>query len=827
MYLIKGIIVFITVLFITKGIGQSYNSFVKTPKEYAILRTNIAPHIDGLQNDVIWKTAFATDSFIQYEPKPFQCASLDSKVKLCYDDNAIYVYAHLYDTPSKIRKELSSRDAVQFSNSDYFTISFDTYNDDQNGTRFIIGANGVQSDSKIFNNYSDFNWNGVWESKVKIVEDGWIAELKIPYYNLRFPKKEKQIWGLQCARYINRLGETDTWTPLDPKINGHVNQWGNMTGLEKINPPIRIHLSPYFAANYQQNETETNQGIKTNEHSKSISGGLDMKVGLNESFTIDATLIPNFGQVKSDNKRLNTTPFEIYYEENRPFFTEGTDLFNKGDIFYSRRIGSEPNKKNNVYESLSSSEVLEANPNETQLYNATKFSGRTNHKLGIGILNAIVAPTYARIRDTLSNHSRTFQTSALTNYNVAVIDQILKNNSSISCINTSTWRNQNERNANVTALLLNFKDKKNKYEWSTMGRMSHVFTPNQKKHSGYTADWSLNKISGNWVWSISQALKDKRWDPSDLGFSQQNNYLQENVNINYNQYEPKKIFQQTNYWLGVNYISRLEPFSYQNVNFNAGFWGKLKNQMTFNYWFNLSPKSIDYFEARQEGKQFKYPLNYNAGINFQLDPRKKMSSAFFIYLIQIPKWKNSYYEFSISPIYKINSHLNLSLNTSFGYGNNEYGYNFTKSDGSFGKRNTQTLNNSIYIAINFTPKSNLTFGTRHYWSKIWYYSFYKLNDDGSLNIDPEYKHNADLSQNYFNLDCIYTWEFAPGSFLNLIWKNSLNRYQESNDIIKSENYIDNVKGTFSSPQHNAITLKLIYFIDYNQARKAFNKKHYK
>ena len=199
----------------------------------------------------------------------------------------------------------------------------------------------------------------------------------------------------------------------------------------------------------------------------------------------------------------------------------------------------------------------------------------------------------------------------------------------------------------------------------------------------------------------------------------------------------------------------------------------------------------------------------------------------FIYLLQIPKWKNSYCEFGIGPIYKVNSHININLNTNLGIGSNEFGYNFTIGDGSFGKRNTQTLNNSIYLAINFTPKNNLTFGARHYWSKIWYDSFYKLNENGSLNIDSEYNQNADLSQNYFNLDCIYTWEFAPGSFLNLIWKNNLNHYQESNDMIKSQNYFDNIKGTFSSPQHNAFTLKLIYFIDYNQARKVLLKKNLK
>ena len=170
-----------------------------------------------------------------------------------------------------------------------------------------------------------------------------------------------------------------------------------------------------------------------------------MKYGINERFTLDATLIPDFGQVISDNVINNISPFEIQFRENRPFFTEGTELFNKADIFYSRRVGREPTGYQDVIDSvdggpLTNYDILK-NPNLTRLYNAIKFSGRTSGNLGIGVFNAVARSERAKIRNIQSGEDSSITTEELTNYNVFVLDQVLKNRSHITLTNTNVIRN--------------------------------------------------------------------------------------------------------------------------------------------------------------------------------------------------------------------------------------------------------------------------------------------------------------------------------------------------------------------------------------------------
>src|SRR6185295_13570210 len=120
-----------------------------------------------------------------------------------------------------------------------------------------------------------------------------------------------------------------------------------------------------------------------------VNGGMDVKYGINQAFTLDMTLIPDFGQVQSDNRVLNLTPFEVKYNENRPFFTEGTELFSKGNLFYPRRIGIDPVLLHSASGYMTPDETIIKNPSESKLINATKISGRTGKGLGIAVLNAI------------------------------------------------------------------------------------------------------------------------------------------------------------------------------------------------------------------------------------------------------------------------------------------------------------------------------------------------------------------------------------------------------------------------------------------------------
>jgi hypothetical protein len=196
---------------------------------------------------------------------------------------------------------------------------------------------------------------------------------------------------------------------------GFLTQEGIWKGVSHIKPPLRLQFSPYFSV--YANHYPYNLPDQKNWTGQ-VNGGLDVKYGINQAFTLDATLIPDFGQVQSDNLVLNLTPFEVKYNEYRNFFTEGTELFSKGNLFYSRRIGGSPIHEYDVYNNLDSNETVIKNPTESKLINATKISGRTQNGLGIGFLNAITKPQYATIENTATKEERQELTDPLTNYNV-------------------------------------------------------------------------------------------------------------------------------------------------------------------------------------------------------------------------------------------------------------------------------------------------------------------------------------------------------------------------------------------------------------------------
>jgi len=317
--------------------------FTQTRNLFAV-KTTTPPKIDGSLDDLAWSTAPVASDFIQNFPKAGEVASVRSEVKILYDNTAIYIGAMLFDDPSLIRRQLTARDDEQQSDVDYFSIFFDTYHDNQNGFQFLVTSANVQTDARLspnfvgdFGSYGDKTWNAVWESQTKITDKGWIVEMRIPYFSLRFSKKEIQDWGLQLMRFTRRNNERSTWNFIDPNVNGFVNQFGSFTGLKDIQPPLRLSFSPYLSTGV--NISPVGDRNKT-EWLK--SGGLDLKYGISEGFTLDATIIPDFGQVVSDNVVNNLTPYEIKFDENRQFFTEGTELFNKAGLFYSRRVGERP-----------------------------------------------------------------------------------------------------------------------------------------------------------------------------------------------------------------------------------------------------------------------------------------------------------------------------------------------------------------------------------------------------------------------------------------------------------------------------------------------------
>ena len=340
-------------------------SYKKADRNYTAVRMVNEVTIDGTLNEIAWNDAEIATGFISLEPVPGLAAIQPTEVKIIYDDEAIYIGAFMHEvSKDSILRELTERDDI--GNSDYFGIAFDTYKDNINGFLFMITPAGTQVDARMTTFGEDDNWNAVWYSETTLTDSGWVAEIKIPYSAIRFPKKEIQDWNINMFREIRRVRQQVFWNELDPTVDGFLTQSGNMHGVRDIDPPLRLAFIPYVAFGYQNN---SGGGIEAT-NSYTYSGGMDLKYGINDAFTLDMTLIPDFSQAQSDNTILNLTQFEVRYDENRQFFTEGTELFDKADLIYWRRVGGVPLLHFSVEDSLNDGDELVENPEITHLYNA-------------------------------------------------------------------------------------------------------------------------------------------------------------------------------------------------------------------------------------------------------------------------------------------------------------------------------------------------------------------------------------------------------------------------------------------------------------------------
>lgn len=797
-------------------------------KTLDVNKTSRPPKLDGNLNDEAWQNVSAATGFIKNFPDYGKPATQESFVKVIYTDEAIYIGAYLHDDPKLIRRQLTQRDKEQFQDADYFGLAFDTYNDKQNAFQFIVTSANVQSDIRISatntesadgesNGGFDYNWDAVWDSRTAIVADGWIAEIKIPYSAIRFSKEDVQKWGVNFLRYIRRLNETSYWNSVNPKENGFVNQFGELKGLEHIKPPLRLSFLPYISTGYRT--VPSNEGTINNFLH---NGGMDVKYGINESFTMDMTLVPDFGQVQSDNIILNLSPFEQQFTENRPFFTEGTELFNKAGIFYSRRIGSTPGGYYNALQlAADSGYTIKKNPTVTQLYNATKFSGRTQNGLGIGIFNAVTAPMHAEFEDQ-NGKVISVETEPLTNYNVFVLDQSLKNRSFITFTNTNVIRNGRAADGNVSALDLSLFNKKNSYNFQAQGAVSYI--NGNDSHNGFRTYTSFGKVSGKWQWQVSDLINSKRFDPNDLGILFRSNEMINNATITYQQFTPNKTFNYRNYQVSIDYINRLLPFSYSSVEITSNFLHVFKNfwdvsVLTFSHPF----EDNDYYNLRTPGRVLKtVPFGY-AGIRGSTDSRKKVFVNYAAgYANLSPQKDDPYYNFTLGARYRFNPKFSLSVEGDRELDKGNIGWAFNDpvtAEPIVGLRSVTQYSTLLNGTYNFKARMNLTMRLRHYWSKVHYNKFYTVDIEGIRN-ETEFTDGLNENFNAFNIDMFFTWDFRLGSRLIVAWKNALGPDAYINGASYNK-YGGNFMQVFTVPHSNEISIKFVYYID---GQNFFKKK---
>ena len=784
-------------------------------KKITAIRTSLAPKIDGHLNDDAWKNVPICNNFIELNPSNGKNENKEYKteVKLIYNDDAIFISALLLDpNPAKIPMEFSNRDNL--GQADFFFITINPNDDGQNPFEFIVQSTGNQADAKIANGNEDFNWSAVWDSDVQLTKEGWTVEMKIPYRALRFANEEVQSWGINFHRKIQNLNSQYTWNHIDNTKGIWTQYDGLLENLKNISPPTRLNLYPYASASTISYNGETKFGW---------SAGMDIKYGLSENFTLDATLIPDFSQAGFDDVTLNLGPFEQEFTEQRQFFTEGTELFTKGNLFYSRRIGGNPIDQFDIESQLNENEEIVDSPTKVDMLNAVKVSGRTKKGLGIGFFNAITKNTKATIKNTLTNEERTVSVNPFSNYNILVIDQQFNQNSSFTLINTNVTRDGMFRDANASGILWHLEDKTSTYNIDGSFKTTHISDDINNTKPGYAFDTSIGRHSGKWRGELGYNFENKDYNPNDMGLLFSNNEQQIYSWFGYRQLKPQGVF--NDYGSDMYYNANFQHASgiYTGTNSGASFWGTTRKRFSFGGNLNYTSKFKDYNEPRQgntESWYFKKPMKLNVNHWASSDYRKKIAIDYNWYFNFFKNNPKEGYGFQIQPRYRFNKKFSLTYGINYDKENNDQGY-VAEEDTLiiFGQRNKTSYNNTISGKYSFSIQAALSISFRHNWTKVLYDNqYYSLQTSGGLK-NYNYIGTDNLNFNSWNLDLNYVWQFAPGSQLIAFYRNSINPDADfaSADISFSEN----IDALLDENMQHTFSLRMVYFIDYNQLKNIF------
>ncbi len=407
-----------------------------------------APRIDGKLNDPAWQKVPFQDTFVQINPIENMAPTEKTRFKILYDNRNLYVAVMAYDSdPAKIERRLSRRDDVE--KSDMLAVELDSYFDRRTAFVFGVNAAGVKYDLIISEDgdRQDKSWDPVWQVKTSLNDSGWVAEMRIPFSQIRFANKAEQTWGFQITRHIFRKQEDDMWQYIPKDAAGMVSYFGLLKGIKGIKMPMHVEILPYAVTNLHTYPAQQGDPFASGRDVE-FNAGLDGKIGITSDLTADFTINPDFGQVEADPSQVNLSAYETFFEEKRPFFIEGKNIFQfplamgDGDmaqekIFYSRRIGRRPHYYPSADDGFEADYI--DMPEQARILGAAKISGKTQKGWSVGILNALTNREYAQLE--FEGRKSKAEVEPLTNYFVARLQKDFnKGNTSVGGIFTATDR---------------------------------------------------------------------------------------------------------------------------------------------------------------------------------------------------------------------------------------------------------------------------------------------------------------------------------------------------------------------------------------------------
>ncbi len=714
--------------------------------------------LDGRLDESVWKTAPAATGFTQNDPNDGSPASEPTEVWVAYDEHALYVAAFCHDSdPSKILKRLGRRDSQ--TDSDWFMVAVDPYFDKRSGYAFYANPAGAITDAALSNDVSnDDSWDGVWENKAAVNGDGWVVEFRIPFNQIRFPKKDDYVWGVNFRRMLRRKNEQSSFNWAPKSETSFVSRFARLEGLNGIKPGGRVEFMPYAVSQAQFRPVEAGNPFETG-HRALANVGFDLKVGLKSNLTLDATVNPDFGQVEVDPAVLNLSAYETYYEEKRPFFIEGASLFNnfgRGGVFinaninwptptffYSRRIGREP-------QGYVTEDGFARMPDRTTILGAAKLTGKLGGSWNFGFLNAVTGREFAQI-DQLGTRLRQ-EVEPFSYYGVLRVQKdINEGRSGFGLMATGVARDlENETlggilNKNAFSLAMDgwtTLDKKKDWVmggWAGATRVEgsvedilrlqnssmHYFQrpdagylgvdPTATSLSGWAGRINLAKQNGNLLVLANVGAISPGFDPNDTGFQYGGSDI---INLQfipgYQWTKPGKIFR---YALVIGGWFRNYDFG-GNKNWDGGlleFQGQLRNFWQFDTMFAYNPDTVSKTLTRG-GPLALMPSGWQVNFMLNTDSRKPVVFEFSGTTYQRPRASEEW-QGELAVRWKPASNFSLSVGPTFGYERNDIQWVrrvddvlMTSTYGNryvFGRIDQKTLGSDIRLDWTFTPKLTL------------------------------------------------------------------------------------------------------------------------
>lgn len=801
-------------------------------------RAEAPPVIDGSNSDAAWANAEAITDFRTFEPVDDGEPRFRTEARVVNDAGNLYVLVRAFDPhPDSIISLLSRRDVK--TQSDQIKIMIDSYHDRRTGYEFAVNPAGVKRDYYLYDDVrEDGSWDAVWDVATRIDSLGWVAEFRIPLSQLRYPRLASNTFGMMIMRDLARTNERFSWPAYKRQRPGVASQFGEVSNLVGLGAPHRLEIAPYAVTKNVSARDAEGFG-----RSQKQSLGADLKYGLSSNLTLDATVNPDFGQVEADPAVLNLTAFESFFEERRPFFLEGTGIFqfdpNSVQLFYPRRIGRSPQLAGLVEDPNA---IV---PGSSTILGAAKVTGRLSSGTSLGLMTAL----------TQKESVGSTVVEPQTGYGVARLSHdFRKGESGIGFMLTEVNRQLNEttdnylrRNATVAGLDLRHRFAGGKFSATSSFAMSKVsgdagaiartqrsgvhlfqrpdshlhYDPERTSLTGSVVSGQLQKVGGILRGGVSYQRISPGFEANDVGFLSQADQQNLFGYISLRSAQPKSFYRRASAQLNLfSQFNAAGMPTARTPELDADVTFKNSSSFSISMWTdNAGPVYCD--RCARGGPALRVSPSSSVLINLASDPRQTLQKQFAAIYTTADGGRSQLWR--VRPYVILRAASNISLELGGRYQKNEDNTQWYGNVGSVGSPDAHYLFSHLdqhllsfqsRISYTATPNLSLQFYGEPFVTTGRYSNIRELDTPHASDYGKRFKpydlgeDAGGFNQKQFNSNMVVRWEYRPGSALFVVW--SQGRFQDDRhlgDFVPGRDY----KDLFSSRPDNTFLVKASYW----------------